>query len=47
MRIYKTICHKVEDLFVKVLSKNQDPSIVKEKVFSYRNKQAGDKKLKI
>ncbi|MFZ3591742.1 hypothetical protein ACOI1C_21620 [Bacillus sp. DJP31] len=36
MGIYRTVCHKVEDLFVKALSKNQDPLVVKEKVTQYR-----------
>jgi hypothetical protein len=35
--IYRTICYKVEDLFVNVLSKNQNPAIVREKVLDYRN----------
>lgn len=36
MGIYRTVCHKVEDVFVKVLSKNQDPEVVKERVSKYR-----------
>jgi hypothetical protein len=36
MTIYRTICYKVEDVFVKLLSKKQDQDIVKEKVKKYR-----------
>ncbi|PLR75958.1 hypothetical protein CU633_17975 [Bacillus sp. V3-13] len=36
MGIYRTVCHKVEDIFVKVLAKNQDPAMVKERVVQYR-----------
>lgn len=30
------MCYKVENLFVKMLSKKQDPALVKEKVNHYR-----------
>lgn len=36
MGIYQIISYKVEDLFVKMLSKNQDPLVIKEKVNNYR-----------
>ncbi|CAG9620326.1 hypothetical protein [Sutcliffiella rhizosphaerae] len=36
MGIYKTVCYKVEDVFVKLLSKKQDSELVKEKVSTYR-----------
>jgi hypothetical protein len=36
MGIYRKCCYKVEDLFVKFLSKKQDSDSVKEKVNYYR-----------
>lgn len=36
MGFYRTICYKVENLFVKMLSKKQDSTLVKEKVNHYR-----------
>ncbi|WP_243299687.1 PH domain-containing protein [Bacillus litorisediminis] len=36
MGIYKTLCYKVEDLMVKLITKKEDPLIVKEKVTKYR-----------
>jgi hypothetical protein len=36
MGIYRKFCYKVEDLFVKMLSKKQDPALVKEKINHYR-----------
>jgi len=36
MGVYKNICYKVEDLFVKTLTKKQDESVVREKVANYR-----------
>lgn len=39
MGIYRTVCHKVEDLFVKVLSKKQDLEGVKIKVNHYRSEK--------
>jgi hypothetical protein len=39
MGIYRTISYKVEDLFIKMLSKKQDPALVKQKVDKYRAEQ--------
>jgi hypothetical protein len=39
MGIYRTISYKVEDLFIKMLSKKQDPALVKQKVEKYRAEQ--------
>lgn len=39
MGIYRTVCHKVEDVFVKVLSKKQDPDVIKERVTKYRTEK--------
>ncbi|OBW57043.1 hypothetical protein A9986_09870 [Solibacillus silvestris] len=39
MSIYRTMCYKVEDVIVKVLSKKLDQATVKEKVNSYRIEQ--------
>jgi hypothetical protein len=38
MGIYRKVCYFVEDGFVKLLGKNQDPQLIKAKVTSYRNK---------
>jgi hypothetical protein len=39
MGIYRTISYKVEDLFIKMLLKKQDPALVKQKVEKYRAEQ--------
>jgi hypothetical protein len=39
MGIYRTISYKVEDMFIKMLSKKQDPALVKQKVDKYRAEQ--------
>ncbi|MFJ7728457.1 hypothetical protein ACIQXV_20195 [Neobacillus sp. NPDC097160] len=36
MGLYHTVCYKIEDLFVKVLSKKENQHITKEKVIKYR-----------
>lgn len=36
MRIYQKICYAVEDIFVELLTKNQDRKEVSEKVNQYR-----------
>lgn len=36
MGIYRKVCYKVEDLFVKMLTKKQEAALVKEKVSQYR-----------
>jgi hypothetical protein len=36
MGIYRTISYKVEDVFIKMLSKKQDTEMIKEKVTTYR-----------
>ncbi|MDQ0974831.1 hypothetical protein F4694_005370 [Bacillus niacini] len=38
MGIYRTISYKVEDLFIKMLSKKQDAEMIKEKVATYRTR---------
>lgn len=39
MGFYQIICYKVEDFFVKIISKKQDTEIVKEKVNNFRIKR--------
>ncbi|MCQ6277058.1 hypothetical protein JMM81_19460 [Bacillus sp. V3B] len=39
MGIYQNVCHKVEDLFVKTLSRKQDQETVKAKVKKYRSEK--------
>jgi hypothetical protein len=46
MGIYRTICYKVEDVFVKMITKQQEPSIVREKVAVYRSERENKKSLK-
>jgi hypothetical protein len=36
MGIYQSICYKIEDLFVNVLSKKENQNIAKAKVNKYR-----------
>ncbi|MGQ4668010.1 cell envelope integrity protein TolA [Metabacillus halosaccharovorans] len=36
MGVYRSICYKVEDAFVKLIAKKKDPEQVKEKVEKYR-----------
>jgi hypothetical protein len=38
MGIYRTISYKVEDVFIKLLSKKQDAEMIKEKVATYRTR---------
>jgi hypothetical protein len=39
MGIYRTISYKVEDVFIKLLSKKQDAEMIKEKVATYRTRK--------
>lgn len=39
LSIYRTICHKVEDVFVKTISKKQNLEERMEKVNFFRNEQ--------
>ncbi|WP_187292166.1 hypothetical protein [Bacillus sp. 1NLA3E] len=39
MGFYRTVCHKVEDFFVKMLSKKQDVEGLKIKVNHYRSEK--------
>lgn len=39
MGIYQNICYKVEDIFIKILTKKQDPAAVKTKVSNYRSEK--------
>lgn len=43
MRIYRAICYKVEDIFVKMLSKKQNSALIKEKVNRFRIEKMSDK----
>jgi hypothetical protein len=38
MGIYRTLSYKVEDLFIRLLSKKQESEMIKEKVANYRTK---------
>ncbi|MBH0166746.1 PH domain-containing protein [Fictibacillus sp. 7GRE50] len=46
MGIYQRICYKAEDLFVKLLTKDQDNVLVKEKVQTYRSSKEAVKEQK-
>ncbi|MED4461812.1 PH domain-containing protein [Metabacillus fastidiosus] len=46
MGIYRTICYKVEDVFIKFLTKKQEPEVVKRKVSDFRSKQEEEIKKK-
>ncbi|QFT91159.1 hypothetical protein FIU87_21135 [Bacillus sp. THAF10] len=39
MGLYKAVCYKVEDIFVKALSTKQEPNVVREKVSKYRTEK--------
>lgn len=39
MDIYRTICYKVEDLFVKTISRKKDQAVVKGKVNNFRSEK--------
>ncbi|MBN8199282.1 PH domain-containing protein [Bacillus sp. NTK034] len=39
MGIYQTVCYKVEDIFIKLLAKKDDPAAVKAKVDQYRTEK--------
>ncbi|OMP67066.1 PH domain-containing protein [Domibacillus epiphyticus] len=39
MRVYRRICYKVEDVFIKFLSKGKDPEAVKQKVTEFRTQK--------
>ena len=39
MGIYRTVCYKVENLFVKILSRKQDQAAVEVKVNNFRSKK--------
>lgn len=46
MRFYQKICYKVEDLFVKALSRKDDKTMIQGKVNNYRNNKEIKKKDK-
>ncbi|WP_379968840.1 hypothetical protein [Ectobacillus sp. sgz5001026] len=46
MGLYRTICYKVEDEFVKILTRKQDPTIIRERVLAYRSEQESSRKNK-
>lgn len=43
MGVYKSICYKVEDAFVKLITKKQDPKQVTQKVENYRKQKEEEK----
>ncbi|WP_257349798.1 hypothetical protein [Pseudalkalibacillus decolorationis] len=46
MGIYQNVCYKVEDAFVKLLTKKEDTTVIKEKVATYRTAQKEKRDLK-
>ena len=44
MKFYQKICYKVEDLFVKALSRKDDKTMIQGKVNNYRNNKEIKKK---
>ncbi|WP_173918969.1 hypothetical protein [Halobacillus sp. Marseille-Q1614] len=44
--IYRTVCYKVEDLFIRMMSRNQNSEEIKQKVIDYRNQKEMDKRRK-
>lgn len=46
MGVYKTVCYKVEDIFVKLITKNEDQEEVKQKVLSFRQEKELEKARK-
>ncbi|MBM7554442.1 PH domain-containing protein [Thalassobacillus pellis] len=46
MGVYRTFCYKVEDVFVGLFSKKQDPEEVKQKVKEYRDQKEAIKQKK-
>ncbi|MGG4466554.1 hypothetical protein ABER68_00785 [Paenibacillus alvei] len=43
MGIYKTVCYKVDDMFVKVLARKKEREQVLNKVAAYRNNKQEQK----
>lgn len=46
MGVYRSICYKVEDAFVKLITKKEEPEQVKEKVEKYRIEKDAEKARK-
>jgi hypothetical protein len=46
MGFYRNICYKVEDVFVKILTKRQDSAAIEDKVINYRLKKVEEKIVK-
>jgi hypothetical protein len=46
MGVYRSICYNVEDAFVKLITKKQNPEQVTQKVDKYRRKKEADKARK-
>ncbi|MGM7703459.1 hypothetical protein ACSVDE_17135 [Pseudalkalibacillus sp. Hm43] len=46
MGIYQKVCYKVEDTFVKMLTKKSDQNVIKEKVETYRAEKEEEKAKK-
>ncbi|MGG3641024.1 hypothetical protein [Bacillus gobiensis] len=46
MGVYRNICYKVEDVFVKMLTKKHNREIILEKVSNYRLGKEEDKAAK-
>lgn len=43
MGIYKTVCYKVEDIFIKMMTRNQNPDEINQKIADYRNQKEIEK----
>ncbi|MGF7015395.1 hypothetical protein [Ornithinibacillus bavariensis] len=43
MGIYRTVCHKVEDVFIKMMTHNQNSDEVKQKVVAFRNQKENER----
>ncbi|MFC0523890.1 GRAM domain-containing protein [Pontibacillus salicampi] len=46
MGVYRTVCYKVEDAFIKVIAKNSDPNEVNNKVLTYRQDKEEQRRTK-
>ncbi|MFF2446499.1 hypothetical protein ACFVSW_05280 [Neobacillus sp. NPDC058068] len=46
MELYRIVCHKVEDVFIKMLTRKQNQQEIKQKVETFRNQKAIEKELK-
>ncbi|WP_157723860.1 hypothetical protein [Domibacillus aminovorans] len=46
MKIYRKICYKVEDLFIKMMTRKQEPEEVQAKVQAFRQQRESVKQNK-